>query len=687
MKSMQYITLFVFCLLFFTSDIHASIPEPDTLIYGKIFNTYQNNSLPVKQGTVAFTIRKKSSTQELTYHSEIECLKCLEYDDGACIHCENFSYVIKIPQKSSINSQDENDQSLDLSADNVQFDYVAATVNGKQAKILPNTHFGNISPEDKEGSFILVGQPRRCHVYNVDLALVMEISDSDNDGLPDIWENFHALNPESPDDASLDNDNDGWTNLEEFNNGTNPSISNQLPTLLENTFQVFEGGISIFRLNIADSDTSDDNINIQFVSAPQGIELVFYGKDAPYEHGHILEYNDSVTLKDLNEGNLLIKCNTSLHESNEIKLLILDDQLNPVVANIQLDVFSPSATNATDAILWADAFDYANKKQEGTALPKRICDRSGNTHHGDFYTGTEDDQDFSSTEIQLDDNALPTGKAVIKQNGYFELPYAAPVFPNGNMTIISAFRASGNDNQILASGPHYEIGVTGKKHPLHPGELRFATESKAIYSNIPVIDDFILATTLITSDKTFIEINGLWTGGPYSLDEQTRLGTDPILGGKVVWEWDFRDMAWIGNFSDIMDGQFAEMIVFDRQLEEHEKWPIYAHFLTKWFGYVVCDFSHASQDIDLRATSGDKSETVRQRKLDADQAWLAYSDAYFNNEGIEDALTLLESYLPDGWQWSVNPPDVDEALAAMDAIKYDYQKTLSTNLEMIMPIC
>ena len=42
--------------------------------------------------------------------------------------------------------------------------------------------------------------------------------DSDNDGMPDEWEARHGLNANSANDASLDRDKDGYTNIEEFLN-------------------------------------------------------------------------------------------------------------------------------------------------------------------------------------------------------------------------------------------------------------------------------------------------------------------------------------------------------------------------------------------------------------------------------------------------------------------------------------
>tara|TARA_B100000745_G_scaffold95568_1_gene60445 strand:+ start:204 stop:4742 length:4539 start_codon:yes stop_codon:yes gene_type:complete len=50
-------------------------------------------------------------------------------------------------------------------------------------------------------------------------------TDRDNDGMPNDWETTHGLNPDSAADAGLDGDNDGLTNLQEFNAGTLPGDS------------------------------------------------------------------------------------------------------------------------------------------------------------------------------------------------------------------------------------------------------------------------------------------------------------------------------------------------------------------------------------------------------------------------------------------------------------------------------
>ncbi|MEM6885980.1 MAG: hypothetical protein AAF571_13210, partial [Verrucomicrobiota bacterium] len=49
--------------------------------------------------------------------------------------------------------------------------------------------------------------------------------DSDFDGQPDDWETFHNLDPDNSDDADLDSDDDGLTNAQEADIGSNPNTA------------------------------------------------------------------------------------------------------------------------------------------------------------------------------------------------------------------------------------------------------------------------------------------------------------------------------------------------------------------------------------------------------------------------------------------------------------------------------
>jgi len=52
--------------------------------------------------------------------------------------------------------------------------------------------------------------------------------DSDNDGMPDDWEEKHGFNPQNPSDNSQDKDGDGYTNIEEWINSTHPLTAEKM---------------------------------------------------------------------------------------------------------------------------------------------------------------------------------------------------------------------------------------------------------------------------------------------------------------------------------------------------------------------------------------------------------------------------------------------------------------------------
>jgi hypothetical protein len=60
-------------------------------------------------------------------------------------------------------------------------------------------------------------------------------TDDDNDLMPDIWENQYGLNP-LVNDASGDPDSDGFTNGQEYTNGTDPTVANTVSVSVKNDY-------------------------------------------------------------------------------------------------------------------------------------------------------------------------------------------------------------------------------------------------------------------------------------------------------------------------------------------------------------------------------------------------------------------------------------------------------------------
>ncbi|ETR69079.1 MAG: hypothetical protein OMM_04170 [Candidatus Magnetoglobus multicellularis str. Araruama] len=318
--------LSVFAIIFLQiTNGFATLPEPETLIYGQVYNQFQNNKMLVTDATIQWTIRKKGSDKLHIYDGAVECMKCNEYDISGfnCLSCEKYAYSIKIPQETSPIAE-SNDSTLPISTINQQYDLLEASVNGEPANIRIKSQLGNILPDDKQGKFILAGQPRRSHYYEIDLELVLPVEDTDNDRLPDLWEKQYNLNINDASDAQTDPDNDGWNNLDEFLNSTSPIKSNVVPSLLESTILVFEGAKTLFQLNIADSDTLKEELSIKFINIPESIQLTFHGANTPFTHGHEIQQNEMVKLTHLENGNVILKSLNTGKTTERIYILLLD---------------------------------------------------------------------------------------------------------------------------------------------------------------------------------------------------------------------------------------------------------------------------------------------------------------------------------------------------------------------------
>lgn len=636
------LTLIVHALLL-PSVALGGIPEPETLIYGKVFNTAGGIRFLMDTGTIEMVFKDKDNPEQRhTVAGELESL-----GGGA------YSYMLRIPHEARIaaleNPTDEG--VIPLTGTERRFNAESVLVASVPATILPPAR-----------DFILADQNRRSQSYRIDLEIHQEMADTDGDGLPDWWEERYGLNKFVA-DALEDTDSDWWDNSEEFRRGTDPTMANFIPRLLEERVRAYRHGNSFFHLDIADSDTLAWNMSVVLVEIPEGFAFHRLNNSGA---AVALNTGDSVLLDDLNTGRVLLEHINASNVSPTATIKMDDGEHEPVTARIHIDVIAPTATDGTQAVFWADAHSLADSFSPGdTVLP----DISGNGYDGEGLTGPEGGltgpEDKTSDKLELTADTL-TGKSALLRDGmgWIELPYAESVFPNGDATIFSVFKNTGDGTQMLVSGPHFEIGVTGNDHPTHPGQVRLSYENATVYGNINVKDRWTILNTTRENGQSRIYLDGVWTGGPFAQSQVTALSTDPVIGAKNEWIWNFTHEEWRFDASSIFTGAIGEILVFDQNMSETKKWRIHAYLLSKWFGYLVGDFSYASKPVTLDASF----EYIRfeaEMALDTYLFGLAHSD-------LERMLAALTAHFPEGWTWSAPYPDEFETQAAFEEHYPDY---------------
>lgn len=222
--------------------IHAAgITEPATIIYGKIIRTDATRPSLLTEGTLNWTIRRTDGV-EINLQTTLGPINNREY-----------SYRLNIPHDALANGLTRTAGSVPLGLVDEPALHARITVNGKPAAII-----GEV------GAIFSVSQVRRAATHRLDLMVSLDALDADGNGLPDWWESLYSqTNP--GDDA----DGDGWNNLAEFRNGTDPTKDNRLPTLDTKEVQAYADGTSVIRLRAIDSDSTAANLSYTLETPPE----------------------------------------------------------------------------------------------------------------------------------------------------------------------------------------------------------------------------------------------------------------------------------------------------------------------------------------------------------------------------------------------------------------------------------
>ncbi len=190
--------------------------------------------------------------------------------------------------------------------------------------------------------------------------------DSDNDGIPDSYEIANGLDPNNADDANLDFDNDGQSNLAEYNAGTNINIAGLIRFNVLNRIynsgatytmiyarwyqqssllSVNSASVTNINGNVYEFDNNDQNRNLRIVNG-----IIFDRAD--------LVRNASSSLSITNTSTLGTYTLTASYNDVSNTIETLTSQLEPIINDIpSVTITSQNISNNYINIAWQPSTD------------------------------------------------------------------------------------------------------------------------------------------------------------------------------------------------------------------------------------------------------------------------------------------------------------------------------------------
>lgn len=631
----QFLKPSLLSLALFSSYASANIPEPDVVFYGKITSQVGATQVSLTEGNLNWVIRpKEGEGKSFTFTTPLESLS-----DG------QYSYKISIPQEylvavETLESEQSNMMTVEAAKDLLLHHY-QITVNGQPALLV-----------DDKLAFFAVSEENRSNHLQVDLIVsekaLGSLGDANENGLPDVWESHYGLTSGGQDDP----DGDGWSNEEEYANGSDPNVNNKLPQLSGESgagesieVRLYENGLSQLRLKVLDSDSDLSDIVVSIDQLPDGVAL--YHVD---DLSQSLQVEDSILASDLQSGNifsryspeLLLDSNGLAVDPSSLELTLFDNgplhypateadeeseaaevTNEGVTQTVKLSVFRPS--NVADPVRWIDGAPYKGQSVE------MLKGRSGQALDT-ILTYTHDGSLFSPTgaSISVSDEGL-----IEEDPDWGMFAFAEPDDPeqrtdlSGSRSIFAAYQPADaayeniffNDGNIHWSDMFAYASF---------GE----TSSDARIKSTQTHDQGVnIASIHTASYLSHFELNGKPAGGPKPHSGETieasslagfgfALGSFGTNAGQV---WPF-------------EGGVGEFIAYPGVLEGTDKWLINAYLLSKWRGFTVFDASKATTPSSLNVTAGIDSPTLLLGGVGDDELVASGSESILVGGAGEDVL-------------------------------------------------
>ena len=480
-----------------------------------------------------------------------------------------YSYAIEVPL-AYLPASPRMNEFLSISAANTNFRIEAITVNGRTATL-----------PDGSKEYYGLSFASRSADYRLDLIIPGENTDSDNDGIPDWWEEIHGLDKTIP-DASGDTDNDGWTNLDEYLRGGNPNISNRVPQLVTTEISVPESGKAGIVLHILDSDTLPAGIELHVSGDPaSGFTLMLDG--APLPAGAAVP----LSFADLQNGRLTVTHSQRSVASASMPLSWSDGG-EMKTGTVMLRASAPSTGDGNDATMWLDGMDLT-----GISV-STWPDRSGN--------GRNVSQPTAAFQPGVKDRAADFSTSPSAHLFFQDLAIS-----NGNHTVFAAYRAaSGSENRqtLLSSNRGFLNLAPTSQAVSYPGASIYQMDGLATHGYTD--RSGIQSTSVFRREGTVLQNIYGFTYDGQSVNAEGIEPVLPTIGGR-------RSAIPSGDapVDQPFGGQLQELIIFPAALAEQKLRDVNDYLDSKWGESVIWDLSNELRSVTLSTHSSSQPQIIR----------------------------------------------------------------------------
>ena len=309
--------------------VAAQFSEPDVVIFGKVLNVGGGGAHQLYEGTLQFTlVSSGNATQLITRTTDL-------YPVGSG---DEYSYRHSI--KMFVQAENhETGTGISVTPVPVTYSIINATLDG-----FP------VTPADPaQLRQLIISSASRGGEFQVDLLVSRPETDSDNDGMPDWWEDMHELGKFNPADASADPDGDGLTNLQEYSGGTDPNVANTSAQVMETVLQVPVGGTAGLMLNVVAQGVNPADLYLSFTNALGGI---VWQRD-----GVTLPVGTEFSWEEMKEGRISAVVASSF-SSGTVPLNLRNGSNIVSGVSLRLQGFSPELGMSAVPSLWLNQQSY-----------------------------------------------------------------------------------------------------------------------------------------------------------------------------------------------------------------------------------------------------------------------------------------------------------------------------------------